>query len=124
MDPKHVFKDPTAALSTADKGTSAGNAHANVFQPEKKRRQRDGYADGDYTLFRKAGAGEFIRCTDPVAFLGSVNRIVFESEEEKEWLSLEVTAEDIKANCEDLKVLGKGDFKALMRWRTALREEV
>ena len=50
-----------------------------------------------------------------MAFLGSVNRIAFESEEEKEWLSLEVTADDIKANCEDLKVLGKGDFKALMR---------
>jgi AdoMet-dependent rRNA methyltransferase SPB1 len=25
---------------------------------------------------------------------------------------------------DDLKVLGKGDFKALLKWRTALREEV
>jgi AdoMet-dependent rRNA methyltransferase SPB1 len=39
------------------------------------------------------------------------------------WLSLDVTTDDVKANCEDLKVLGKGDFKTLIRWRLALREE-
>lgn len=39
------------------------------------------------------------------------------------WLSLDITTEDVKANCEDLKVLGKGDFKTLIRWRLALREE-
>jgi hypothetical protein len=40
------------------------------------------------------------------------------------WLALNVTTGDVKANCDDLKVLGKGDFKALLKWRTALREEV
>lgn len=40
------------------------------------------------------------------------------------WFNMELTTDEIKANCEDLKVLGKGDFKALMKWRTALREEV
>ena len=37
---------------------------------------------------------------------------------------MDATTVDVKANCEDLKVLGKGDFKALIRWRLALREEV
>jgi hypothetical protein len=40
------------------------------------------------------------------------------------WASLPLTFEDIKASLDDLKVLGKGDFKALLKWRTALREEV
>jgi hypothetical protein len=40
------------------------------------------------------------------------------------WRSLDLTKPEVLANCEDLKVLGKGDFKALIRWRTALREEV
>ena len=40
------------------------------------------------------------------------------------WASLPFTTEDVKANLDDLKVLGKGDFKALLKWRTALREEV
>jgi AdoMet-dependent rRNA methyltransferase SPB1 len=55
-----------------------------VFHPEKKRRQREGYADGDYTLFKKASAGDFVRCDDPVTFLGSCNQIVFSTDEEKE----------------------------------------
>lgn len=85
LDPKHVFKElSTTGPSNVDKGTSANNAHANVFQPEKSRRKREGYAEGDYTLFKKATAGDFIRCPDPIAFLGSVNRIAFESDEEKE----------------------------------------
>lgn len=37
---------------------------------------------------------------------------------------MDVTTPDVVANCEDLKVLGKGDFKALIKWRTSLREEV
>ncbi|TFK57189.1 hypothetical protein OE88DRAFT_1650814 [Heliocybe sulcata] len=124
LDPKHVFKELSASASAVDKGTSANNTHANVFQPEKKRRKRDGYEEGDYTLFKKIGAEEFIRCADPVALLGSANKIAFETEEEKEWLKFESTTAEIRANCEDLKVLGKGDFKALMKWRTALREEI
>ena len=39
------------------------------------------------------------------------------------WLSLDVTSEDVKVNCSDLKVLGKGDFKTLLKWRLVLREE-
>jgi hypothetical protein len=73
----------------------------------------------------------------------ALNKIAFETEEEKEcvdlvpcillqrmlifgnrWLALDVTTTDVKANCDDLKVLGKGDFKALLKWRIALREEV
>ena len=40
------------------------------------------------------------------------------------WLELSATTPDIKANFEDLKVLGKGDFKALLKWRIAVRQEV
>ena len=85
LDPKHVFKELSApGPSGEEKGDVANNAHANVFMPEKKRRHRDGYADGDYTLFRKATAEDYIKSSDPVSFLGSVNRIVFQSENEKE----------------------------------------
>ena len=125
FDPKHVFKELTASAPAEElAGAIAKNAQANVFQPEKKRRQRDGYADGDYTLYKETGAADFIRCQDAVAFLGTYNKITFKTDEEKEWLKLDITTSDVQANCEDLKVLGKGDFKALLKWRTSLREEV
>jgi AdoMet-dependent rRNA methyltransferase SPB1 len=132
LDPKHVFKEvsalpPPPVTANPTSGTPVTTltpAATNVLQPGKKRRHRDGYADGDYTLFHTANAFDFIRTYDPVTFLGTFNRIEFRSDEEKEWLAREATTSEIRANCEDLKVLGKGDFKALLRWRTALREEV
>lgn len=81
LDPKYVFKDLSA--DTTDKGTSINNVHANVFHPEKKRRKREGYVDGDYTLFKDVSASEFIQGCDPIAVLGTNNRISFTSDEEK-----------------------------------------
>jgi AdoMet-dependent rRNA methyltransferase SPB1 len=37
---------------------------------------------------------------------------------------MDITTPDIQVNCDDLKVLGKGDFKSLLKWRRALREQV
>ncbi|KIY47060.1 hypothetical protein FISHEDRAFT_46112 [Fistulina hepatica ATCC 64428] len=125
LDPRHVFKDLAASIPNgADKGSSANNLQANVFQPEKRRRKRDGYEDGNVTLFKKTGAAEFIKTQDPIAVLGSVNRITFETDEEKEWTAMDITNDDVKTNCDDLKVLGKSDFKTLLKWRLALREEI
>ncbi|KAH9944111.1 FtsJ-domain-containing protein [Epithele typhae] len=125
FDPRHVFKDLTASVPAEEREAQLSkNAQATVFQPEKKRRHRDGYADGDYTLYKESGAADFIRCADAVAFLGTYNKVTFKTAEEKEWLRLDITTSDVQANCEDLRVLGKGDFKALLKWRTALREEL
>ncbi|KAF7320446.1 AdoMet-dependent rRNA methyltransferase SPB1 [Mycena kentingensis (nom. inval.)] len=124
LDPKHVFKDLAASIPGVDKGSNANNVQANVFQPEKNRRKRDGYADGDYTLFKSVPVSDFVKNPDPIAVLGSVNQMTFLTEEEKEWLALDITTGDVKANCDDLKVLGKGDFKTLLKWRLALREEL
>ena len=74
-----------SSSSSIDKGSSSNNFQANVFQPEKSRRKRDGYEDGDYTLFKEGAAADFIRGTDPVASLGSVNKISFKTDEEKEY---------------------------------------
>jgi AdoMet-dependent rRNA methyltransferase SPB1 len=151
LDPKHVFKDvaplptsittpavdatnPDAGPSTSNgisqsanaiaKSQSGTNAYANVFMPEKKRRHREGYADGELTNFHAGTAMEYIRGGDPVGILGTWNTIEFKTEEEKAWLKSRHTTADIMANCQDLKVLGKGDFKALIKWRLAIRLEM
>jgi AdoMet-dependent rRNA methyltransferase SPB1 len=88
LDPKHVFKDLSApAPPGADPSLSVNNAQANVFHPGKKRRQRDGYEEGNYTLFKKASVGDFVRTNDPIAMLGTVSKLTFESEEEQRCLS-------------------------------------
>jgi len=40
------------------------------------------------------------------------------------WLASRHTTPEVVANFADLKVLGKGDFKALMKWRLAIRLEI
>ena len=151
LDPKHVFKDvaplptsittpaidssnPDAGPSTSNsisqsanviaKSQSGTNAHANVFMPVKKRRHREGYAEGELTNFLAGSAMDFVRGADPVGLLGTLNKIEFRTDEEKQWLKSRHTTSDIVANMEDLKVLGKGDFKALIKWRLAIRLEV
>ncbi|CAO1634023.1 unnamed protein product [Parajaminaea phylloscopi] len=142
LDPQHVFKDldpvaataaggpggaeggPGAVADDAMKGTSAANVHANVFEPEKKRRKREGYEEGNYTLHKSIAAHEFVSGADAVSMLGTYNEITFKDAADKELLKHHETTDDIKANCEDLKVLGRKDFRNLMRWRLALREHL
>ena len=40
------------------------------------------------------------------------------------WLKSRHTTPGVVANFEDLKVLGKGDFKSLMKWRLAIRLDI
>lgn len=84
LDPKHVFKDLSASIPDSDKLTRAHNAESNVFQPEKKRRKRDGYEDGNYTLFKSIPVSEFVHSDDPISVLGSTNQMTFQTDEEKE----------------------------------------
>ena len=85
LDPRHVFKDLDAATHP-EKGTAGSNAQANVFQPDKKRRHRVGYADNDYTLFKQIGVAEFINAPDPITVLGAVNKMTFTTEEEMSYV--------------------------------------
>ena len=47
-----------------------------------------GYNDGDYTLFKAVPISDFVRSSDPIAVLGSVNKMTFLTEEEKECVVL------------------------------------
>lgn len=125
LDPKYVFKelDPMG-VSKEMTGTSSHNLLENVVNPEKARRKREGYEEGNYTLFKTVSADDYIRGPDAIATLGTYNRITFDSDQDKEILNDPLTTEDVKANCEDLKLLGRGDFSVLIKWRKALREKL
>lgn len=119
LDPRHVFAelaDPTP------------NNEAKVFNPEKKRRKREGYDEGDYTQHKEIPVTEFINTTDPIAILGSYHKLSFEQSPNGDLAMatlerLEDTTDEIRTCCDDLRVLGKKEFRSLLKWRLKVREQ-
>ena len=119
LDPKHVF---------AELGDPTPNNEAKVFDPEKKKRKRDGYEEGNYTQFKEIPVTEFINTTDPIAILGEYNKLSFDQPPGGDLAlstlnRLEETTEEIRICCQDLKLLGKKEFRNLLRWRLKVREK-
>jgi len=118
LDPKHAFAEVEEA---------AVNNEARVFNPEKKKRKREGYEEGDWTQFHEAPASEFIQTQDPIKMLGSLNRLHFRQEGNGDIAlaaldKLPETTDEVRICCEDMKVLGRKEFKLLLRWRLKARD--
>ena len=119
LDSRHVFAelaDPTP------------NNEAKVFNPEKKKRKREGYEEGNYTQFKEIPVTEFVNTSDPIAILGSYNKLSFQQPPAGDIAlatleRLEETTDEIRTCCEDLKLLGKKEFRHLLRWRLKIREK-
>ncbi|PLW29680.1 hypothetical protein PCANC_21111 [Puccinia coronata f. sp. avenae] len=128
LDPAHVFKDVELTKKVTDDQAEASSSKLtpnaqNVFKPEKKRRTREGYDEGDYTLHKSSSASALINARDPVSILGVANCIKFDdSQQDQAIYKLKATTAEIKTSLTDLKVLGKGDFKKILKWRTIVRE--
>lgn len=118
LDPKHVFEE------VDDKKT---NNEAKVFNPELKRRSRQGYEEGDYTLFHPMNLLDWVKQEeDIITTLGSVSMFEIDTED-PEWKILKKmkqTNSEFYECCKDLKVLGKKDFKMLLKWRKHARDEL
>ena len=123
IDPR--FLDPQSVF--AELANPTPNNEAKVYNPETKKRKRDGYEEGDWTQFKEVSASEFIQTNDPLAILGSCNRLTFTQPPNGDVAlaaleKLPETTEDIKNNAADLKVLGRKEFKTLLKWRLRVRE--
>ena len=123
LDPK--FLDARSVFAELAEPTP--NNEAKVFNPEKKKRKRGGYEEGDWTQFHEATVSEFIETPDPIAMLGSLNKLSFEQRGNGDIAiatidKLPETTKEIRNCCADLKVLGRADFKRLLRWRLKVRD--
>ena len=123
IDPK--FLDSRCVFAELSDPTP--NNEAKVFNPEKKKRKRDGYEEGDYTQFKEVPASEFVQTTDPIAMLGSLSRLSFEKQKNGDIAlaaleKLPETTTEIRQCCNDLRVLGRKEFRMLLRWRLKARE--
>ncbi|RDW88618.1 adoMet-dependent rRNA methyltransferase SPB1 [Coleophoma cylindrospora] len=124
IDPK--FLDPRSVFAELSDPTP--NNEAKVFNPEIKKRKRDGYEEGNYTQFKEVPASEFIQTTDPIAILGSLNRLSFAQPANGDVAlaaldKLPETTTEIRDCCNDLRVLGRKEFRMLLKWRLKVREK-
>ncbi|CCG81481.1 AdoMet-dependent rRNA methyltransferase spb1 [Taphrina deformans PYCC 5710] len=115
LNPKSVFEDLPDVPQ---------NQEAKVFHPERRKRQREGYEEGNYTQHNVKPISEFVLAQDPIQILGLTHEFTFAGEEDQQFKKMDITTTEIKACCADLQVLGKKDFRALLRWRTAARETI
>ncbi|CAK7267113.1 AdoMet-dependent rRNA methyltransferase spb1 [Sporothrix epigloea] len=123
IDPR--FLDPKAVF--AELADPTPNNEARVFNPEIKKRKRDGYEEGNYTLYKEMPASEFIQTTDPIAVLGQYNKLTFDQPKNGDvalaaLAKMVETTDEIRRLCTDLRVLSRKDFKLLLSWRLRVRE--
>lgn len=116
FDPNFVFKE------IEDPGTKRPDVLHKKYEDSYKR-QRSGYDDKlGMTLRATIKVADFIHSKDPVRVLTDMTEVVFEDDADKLYLEHPRTSEEVKIALSDLKVLGKIDFKKLLKWRQLMRD--
>lgn len=106
FDPKFAFKEVEVQTKTVTELVT------------KKKSKAEGYAEGDLTLYHRTSVTDFLRAANPVDFLSKASEISIDDEELAQHPA---TTEDIRACCQDIKVLGRKELRSLLNWRTKLR---
>lgn len=102
---------------------------ALIKQKIKQKRFREGYEEGLSTMHQPTSAAAFILSATPVEMLGQFSQIVLSGGAAESFPGAELapdfahfvekhpaTVEEVKALCWDLQVLGRSEFKQLLKW--------
>lgn len=111
LNPKSVFKEVEAEKKPS----------IDLIHPDKKKRQREGYPEGDYTLFHTLKASEFINSENHLELLAEASEVVLDED------SLEnhaATTPELKECLKDIKVLGKREIRLIINWRKKIKKEL
>ncbi|KFM27898.1 AdoMet-dependent rRNA methyltransferase spb1 [Auxenochlorella protothecoides] len=128
LDPKHLFKDVAEAPRNA-------GPDALVKQKVTQRRFREGYEDGLSSLHRTLPAADFVLLDAPIELLGKYTVLDLGAEAgaggEGEGRELArfvadhpATTPEVRLLCGDLQVLGRSEFKQLLKWRLTLKRDL
>ncbi|KAJ8793120.1 hypothetical protein J1605_003797 [Eschrichtius robustus] len=109
FDPKFAFKEVEVQVKTVTELVT------------KKKPKAEGYAEGELTLYHRTSVTDFLRAANPVDFLSKASEISLDDEE---LARHPATTEDIRACCQDIRVLGRKELRSLLNWRTKLRRYV
>lgn len=111
LDVKHLFQQVVDPPKVVD-----------VLRGTKQKRNREGYEEGLATIRKIGLASDFVWSDKPLEVLGSVTSISFEDPACSALRDHSVTTDEIKLLCDDLRVLGKQEFKLLLKWRLHIRK--
>uniref|UniRef100_A0A7N0ZSP3 Uncharacterized protein n=1 Tax=Kalanchoe fedtschenkoi TaxID=63787 RepID=A0A7N0ZSP3_KALFE len=111
LDMKHLFESSAEPKKVID-----------VLRGTKQKRHRDGYEDGDTTLRKECSVADFVWSDKPLEILGSVTAMTFTDPACQTIKDNTLTTDEVKLLCDDLRVLGKNDFKHLLKWRMHIRK--
>ncbi|XP_047312653.1 adoMet-dependent rRNA methyltransferase SPB1-like [Impatiens glandulifera] len=78
--------------------------------------------DGETFFTKVCSASDFVWSSNPFEILGSVTSISFEDSASSKIKNHDLTTEEVKSICVVLRVLGKQDFKLLLKWRMDIRK--
>jgi AdoMet-dependent rRNA methyltransferase SPB1 len=119
LDARSVFEQVDGGKPDPDKPLSLGK----LFDDKNaQRRFRSGYDESKgQVLFTRCPAADFVLSPDPVRVLTETNELSFENDGGAKLLAHAATTPEIRALCADLKVVGKSDFRQLLRWRALVR---
>jgi AdoMet-dependent rRNA methyltransferase SPB1 len=125
LDGKHVFESATLEkpLSGDDKPLTVDALFRSIAG---RKRFREGYDEEKQgaTLFKATSASDFVTSSDPVKILVETNVLRFDPENELDMLLAKhpSTTKEIRLLCDDIKVLGKPEFKQLIKWRRGVEK--
>lgn len=111
LDVKHLFQQVVDPPKVVD-----------VLRGSKQKRNREGYEEGLATIRKIGLASDFVWSDKPLEVLGSVTSISFENPACSSLKDHSLTTDEIKLLCDDLRVLGKQEFKLLLKWRLHIRK--
>jgi len=117
LDAKSVFEQIESG------GASGPMSLGRVFDDKNpQRRFRAGYDESKgQVLFTATPASSFVESSDPVRVLTESNALTFDDDASVALLGAPATSAEVRALCKDLKVIGKSDFRTLLRWRLQVR---
>lgn len=119
LDPRHVL----SSVEQEQELTEQQAINKLFHKHDKQRRSRGGYSeDSGALVFKSASARDFIETSEPVQHLAVMSEINFKDEASKPLLELSITTPEIIEYLADLKVLGKAELRALLQWRTKVRD--
>ncbi|XP_042332838.1 pre-rRNA 2'-O-ribose RNA methyltransferase FTSJ3 [Sceloporus undulatus] len=106
FDPKFAFKEVEVQAKSVTELVS------------QKKPKAEGYEDGATILYKRCTLTDFLKASNPVDFLSKASEIVLDSEELEHHSA---TTEEVRHCCQDIRVLGRKELRALLNWRTKLR---